>query len=212
MNNLLVSAGLVLDIVFGIILVLGLVFGVRNGFWKGMCALLGTLFSLLIGVMFCRKFQSFIDVTLGLNMTSSIQKGLCGAIPSETIANSLGEWIAIAISFLIIVVLVRFTAWLIGKLGKALTSKSKFFRVIDRLFGGLLGLFQAALFLSFLLSICYWIPWEALHTFIESSSIVSKIYIDWIPNFVTFPKLIITDPTMVEPEAFARFIFGLKTL
>ena len=213
MNNLLVSAGLVLDIVFGIILVLGLVFGVKNGFWRGLCALMGTLFSLLLGVMLCRKMQSFIDVTLGLKMTGAIQGALSASLPEE-VANSLGEWFAIAISFLIIVVLVRFTAWLIGKLGKALTSKSKFFRVIDRLFGGLLGLFQAALFLSFLLSICYWIPWEALHNFINSSSIVSKIYIDWIPQFASFPPLVIK-PTEIggeEPAAFAYFMHWLKTI
>ncbi|MDE7158265.1 MAG: CvpA family protein [Clostridiales bacterium] len=214
MNNLLVSAGLVLDIVFGIILVLGLVFGVRTGFWRGMCALLGTIFSLLMGIMFCRKMQAFIDGTLGLNMTGAIQGGLRSTTLPEEVANSLGEWFAILISFLIIVVLVRFTAWLIGKLGKALTSKSKFFRVIDRLFGGLLGLVQAALSLSFFLSICYWIPWEALHNFINSSSIVSKIYIDWIPQFASFPPLIIK-PTTVEgegSEAFAHLVLWLKTL
>ena len=213
MNNLLVSAGLVLDIVFGVILVLGLVFGIKNGFWRGLCALLGTLFSLLIGIMFCRKMQAFIDGTLGLNMTGAIQGALSASLPEE-VANSLGEWFAIAISFLIIVVLVRFTAWLIGKLGKALTSKSKFFRVVDHIFGAFLGLFQAALFLSFLLSICYWIPWEALHNFINSSPLVSKIYIDWIPNLATFPPLIIK-PTEIGgegPAAFAYFLLRQKAL
>lgn len=215
MNQLLVSAGLVLDIVFFGILVLGLFFGVKNGFWRGICALAGTLFSLLIGVLFCRKFQSFLDETLGLHMTQAIQSGLGKTIPSELIANSVGEWIAIAICFLILVALVRFLAWLIGKLGKSLVEKSKFFRVFDRLLGGILGLVQAAMFLCFLLSICYWIPWEGLHNFITSSSIVGKIFTDWIPKISSFPALIVKDTVPEEtetPEAFARVWLWLKTL
>ena len=212
MNNLLVSAGLVLDIVLFVILVLGLFLGVKNGFWRGICAIAGTIFSLAVGVVFCRRFQHFIDETLGLKMTQAIQGGLRTAIPqSEVIANSVGEWIAIAICFLILVVLVRFLAWLIGKLGKSLVEKSKFFRIIDRLLGGLLGLVQAALFLSMIFSICYWIPWEALHNFISSSSIVSKIYEVWIPLIADFPKLIIKDTTPETPEetAFIAACLGL---
>lgn len=211
MNNLLVSAGVVLDIVLIVILVLGIFLGVKRGFWRGICALAGTIFSLAIGVVFCRRFEHFIDETLGLHMTQAIQSGLCKTIPSETIANSVGEWIAIAICFLILVLLVRLLAWLVGKLGKALVEKSKFFRVIDRLLGGLLGLVQAALFLSMIFSICYWIPWEALHNFISSSSIVSKIYEVWIPLIADFPKLIIKDKTPETPEetAFIAACLGL---
>lgn len=211
---MLVSASLVLDIVFFAFLVLGLFFGVKNGFWRGICALAGTLFSLLIGVLFCRKFQSFIDETLGLNMTQGIQGGLCKSIPSEAAANLVGDWIAVAICFLILVALVRFLAWLIGKLGKSLVEKSKFFRILDRLLGGILGLVQAAMFLCFLLSFCYWLPWEALHNFIASSSVVGRIFTDWIPQIASFPGFSVTETVPAEPEApaaLADFALWLKT-
>lgn len=203
MNNLLVSAGVVLDIVFFIILALGLFMGVKRGFWRGICAIAGTIFSLAIGVVFCRRFQYFIDETLGIHMTQAIQGGLGKTIPSELIANSLGEWIAIAISFLILVLLVRLLAWLVGKLGKALVEKSKVFRVFDRLLGGILGLVQAMLLLSIIFSICYWLPWEGLHNFISSSSVISKIYEFWIPLIADFPKLIFKDTTPAQEEEVA---------
>ena len=212
MHNLLVSAGLVLDIVFFVILVLGLFFGVKNGFVSGICKIAGTLLSLAIGILFCRKFQAFIDVTLGLKMTQALQGVLVNTIPSETIANSVGEWLAIAISFLALVIIVRLLAWLIGKIGKALVDKVKFFRVLDHLLGGLLGLVQAALFLFLLLAICCWIPWEPLHTFISSSSIVGKIVDSaWFQTAITFPKLIFKDNTVTPTEPEAALIL-LKTL
>ena len=155
MHNLLVTASLALDIVFFVILVLGLFFGVKNGFVSGICKIAGTLLSFAIGILFCRKFQAFIDVTLGLKMTQALQGVLANAIPSETIANSVGEWLAIAISFLALVILVRLLAWIVGKIGTALVRKVKFFRVLDHIFGGLLGLAQAALFVFLLLAICW---------------------------------------------------------
>ena len=208
MHNLLVTASLALDIVFFVILVLGLFFGVKNGFVSRICKIEGTLLSFALGILFCRKFQAFIDVTLGLKMTQALQGVLANAIPSETIANSVGEWLAIAISFLALVILVRLLAWIVGKIGTALVRKVKFFRVLDHIFGGLLGLAQAALFVFLLLAICWWIPWEPMHTFISSSSIVGKIVEStWFQTAINFPKLIVKDPNAVPPDPEAVIYF-----
>lgn len=204
MNNLLVSAGLVVDIIFFVLLLLGLFVGVKKGFVRGVCAIAGTVLSLGIAIACCRKFQAFIDVALGLNMTGAIQGLLAKTIPSVEIANSVGEWLSIAVSFILLVVLVRLLAWLVGLIGKSLVSKVKFFKVMDHILGGLLGLVEAFLTVFLLLAICTWIPWDALHSFIESSSVVSKIVAHpWFEYAVNFPALIIKPTEPTEPEAWA---------
>ena len=178
--NLLVSSSVALDIAFFVIILLGLLIGTARGFVKGICKWAGTIASIFVAFTFCNAFQATLDGWFGLT------GALAGAINNEKIAG----WIALAISFLILLVGTKLLAWLLGKLGTALVDRIKLFNVINRFCGGILGLFEAMVLIFLLLMVCKWIGAAQIDAFINSSSIVSKIYNwDWFEWAATLPFL-----------------------
>ena len=165
--NLLASSAWVLDVAFIVILLFGILFGTWRGFVKGVCKLAGTVFAIFVAFTFCNAFKNSLESAFGL--TSAIAAGV-----GETVAN----WLSIAISFVLLFIIVKLGAWLLGKLGTALVNKVGFFRLINRILGGILGLVQALLLIFLILTICYWVGAESVNTFIGQSSIVKTIY-EW---------------------------------
>ena len=165
--NLLASSAWVLDVAFIVILLFGILFGTWRGFVKGVCKLAGTFFAIFVAFTFCNAFKNSLESAFGL--TSAIAAGV-----GETVAN----WLSIAISFVLLFIIVKLGAWLLGKLGTALVNKVGFFRLINRILGGILGLVQALLLIFLILTICYWVGTESVNTFIGQSSIVKAIY-EW---------------------------------
>ena len=47
-----------LDLIFFLILLLGLVLGSWRGFVKGICKLAGTIFAIVVAVTFCNPFKN----------------------------------------------------------------------------------------------------------------------------------------------------------
>lgn len=178
MYNLLSNAAISLDIAFFVIIFLGLLFGVIRGFIKSVCKWAGTVVAIFVAFTFCNAFQGALDEWFGLTAA------LVGAINNEKIAG----WIALAISFVILLIGAKLLSWLLGKIGTALVDRIKAFRVINKCFGGLFGLFEALVLIFLLLMICKWISLEAVDNFIAQSSIVSKIYQwDGFDKFWTLP-------------------------
>ena len=109
---------------------------------------------------------------------------MISAINNEKIAG----WIALAISFIALLVGAKILAWLLGKIGTALVDRVKAFSVINKFFGGLFGLFEALVLIFLILMICRWLSIESVDNFIAQSSIVGKIYQwEWFDKFWTLP-------------------------
>lgn len=122
---------------------------------------------------------------------------LAGALGSNTLPEgttvamlfgaTVAKWIAILISFVLLVILVRVGAWLVSKLLSALVDKVAPLKFINKLLGGVLGLAKAAIILFLILAICRWIPVEAVHQFLSASPIIGKLYVsEWFTNAVNY--------------------------
>lgn len=180
MYNLLSDSALSLDIAFFAIILLGIMFGALTGFIKSVCKWAGTAAAIFFAFTFCNALQAQIDSWFGLTAT------LTDALQNETFAG----WIAIAISFVIILLVTKLLAWTFGKAGTALVDRVKTFRVINRFLGSILGLAEALAVIFLLLMVCKWLSNEAVDSFIMQSSIVSKIYSwDWFEQAATLPFL-----------------------
>ncbi|MDE6059793.1 MAG: CvpA family protein [Clostridia bacterium] len=174
----------ILDVIFVLAIVGGILIGVRRGFIAEICKLAGTVFSIFVAITFCNAFQVTLEKWFG--MTSA----LVNAIGNET----AGYWIAVVISFVILIIFVRLAAWAVGKLGTALVGKIKAFDVVNQLFGGLLGLLKTAiacfLILAFFKNLIGWANLTAFENFINSSTIVGAIFKwDWFIQASTFSFL-----------------------
>ncbi len=100
---------------------------------------------------------------------------------------TVGKWIAILISFLALVILVRLGAFLLSKLLSGVVNKIAPLRIVNKLAGGILGLAKSLILLFIALAICRWLPIESVHQFISSSSIVGKLFVsEWYTNAVNY--------------------------
>ena len=174
----------ILDVVFIITLIGGILLGVHRGFIAGICKVAGMVFSIFVAISFCNAVQVNLEDWFG--MTSALAK----SIGNETAA----YWIAVAISFVILLIVVRFCAYVVGRLGTAVVQKVSAFNVINQLLGGLLGLLKSAVALFLVLTFCkYLIEWtgyEPMEHFISSSTIVGAIFRwDWFIEATTFSFL-----------------------
>ena len=88
----------------------------------------------------------------------------------------LAKWFSIAISFVLLVVLIKLAAVLLDKGLSGLVERVAPFRVINQLLGAILGLLKAGILLFIVLAICSWIPLESMHSFLSSSAIVGPIF------------------------------------
>ncbi len=162
MNLLAASGSWALDLVFFLLLFLGVLFGVWRGFVKGICKLAGTIFAIVFAFTFCIPMKNLLDSWFGLT----------NAMGGTTLAG----WGAVVISFVVLVVLIKLGAWLIGKLGTALVEKFRPVKIINKVLGGILGLVKALLFIFILLAIFKWIDAGSINAFIAKSAVVGKIY------------------------------------
>ena len=78
---LLASSGWVLDLVFFLIIFLGMAWGAYRGFVAGVCKLAGKWVSLIFAVVFCISFANFLE--LCFHMTTGITNGIAAAIGKE---------------------------------------------------------------------------------------------------------------------------------
>ncbi len=167
-NLLAASYSWTLDVAFFLIFFIGLFFGVKRGFVKSLSKLAGTFFSIYVAFTFCIAFQGTLENWFGL--TTAIAQGVNSAVA--------GKWISVAIAFIALFIVVRLGAWLVGAIGTKLVNLFKPVRIVNMFLGGVLGLFQAFLFIILILSIFKWIPNEAIHNFISSSTIVGRFF-EW---------------------------------
>lgn len=178
MNLLAATGGWVLDIVFFVVLLVGMGIGTWRGFIKGVCKLAGTIFALGFAVCFCVPMENSLEKSFG--MTTALSNAVGNA--------TAGGWIAVAISFVILVVIIKLGTALIGWAGSALTDRFGALKLIDRFLGGLLGLIQAFVVILLLLAICNWIHLDSINAFIETSAIVKHLYSwDWFSWAMSFP-------------------------
>lgn len=224
---LLASNGWILDLAFFLILLLGVVFGIRKGFISGVCNLAGWIFSIAFAIFFCVSFAHFLENVFGMTsaisnglvkqftknealsidvsgldletalaeanvwkvIASAVLKGVGGAeVPEGTtiamlISPIVANWIAIAISFVLLVILVRIGGVIIDKIFSGLVDSLKPLRMINHFLGGILGLLKGGILIFLVLAVCSWISAESIDGYILSSNIVGKLYVsEWFKN------------------------------
>lgn len=178
MNLLAASGGWVLDIIFFVALAVGIIVGCCRGFVKGICKIAGTVFALIFAVCFCVPMENSLESTFGL--TTALTDAIGSAIAAG--------WIAVAISFVALVVIIKLGAWLLGKLGTALVDKFAPVKIINKFLGGVLGFVKALVIILLILAICKWINLESINAFIETSGVVKYVYSwDWFSWAMQFP-------------------------
>ena len=167
MNQLLAATNAwILDVIFFVLLLGGTLIGVKRGFLKGICKITGTIFSVVVAQLFCIAFQNTLEKWFGL--TTALTEAI--KIPL------LAYWIANIISFIILVVFVKLSSWLIGIIGTALVDRSNGLKRVNMALGGLLGMFKSFLVIFFLLAFFTWINVSAVNNFISSSVVVGALY------------------------------------
>lgn len=170
----------ILDVVFVVLIILGTFIGVHRGFVAGICKLAGTILSVFIAFSFCSMFQHTLETWFGLTTA------LYDAIGNETAA----YWIAVAISFVALAIIVKLCAWLLGKLFTSVIEKVRAFSFINRFLGGFLGLVMAGAAVFLILTFFQWIHIESVDNYISSGTIVGAIYNwDWFREAATFSWL-----------------------
>ena len=183
MSLLLASNAWILDVVFLVILLLGVFGGVAIGFIRGICKIAGTVFSVIVAFLLCTPFCSLMERWFGVVTL------LGNAIGSNTAA----YWICVALSFIVLGLLVRLIAFLLGKFGKAIVDKSKTLATIDRFLGGILGFAEAFIIILIVLVLCKWLGISAIDNFLAQTKIVGPLYFgnlfEWLANL---PEKLIT--------------------
>ena len=166
MSLLLATNAWILDVVFLVILLIGVFGGVAIGFIRGICKIAGTVFSVIVAFFFCTPFCGRMEEWFGVVTL------LGNAIGSKTVA----YWICIVLSFIVLGLLVRFIAFLLGKFGEAIVEKSKMLSLIDRFLGGLLGFAETFILILIVLALFKWIGIGAVDNFLAQTKIVGPLY------------------------------------
>ena len=118
---------------------------------------------------------SFTRLLIGLAY-KNVELIPAGTTTAVLIASVLGKWIAIAISFVLLIVLIKLGAILLSKGLSGIADKITPFRLINQVLGGLFGLLEAMILIFLLLAICSWIPVDGIQAYISSSTVVGAIY------------------------------------
>ena len=166
MNSLLAAGGgWIIDILFFAVLLGGIWYGVYRGFIEGVCKIAGTIFSIVVAVVFCVSLQASLERNFGA--TSAL---------NDAIGAPFGEWIMIAVSFIFLLGITKLGCWLLGTFGSAIVENRAPLRLLNKFLGGILGAFQFFIIFFVVLAIFRWIPSDSFHEFISSSGVVGKIF------------------------------------
>lgn len=160
----------ILDVIFFIVLLLGIFLGAKAGFIKSVCKIAGVVFAGIVAFTFANALSAKFEEWFGF--TSLMASG--------ALSMKVAGWISYIICFILLAVGTKLTAWLLGKVGTALAESLKPFEVINRFAGGLFGLVEALFVLFLVMTIFYWIAnglnVTALNDFISNSGVVGAIY------------------------------------
>lgn len=175
MNFLVAPGAWTLDVVFIVVLIVGITIGSWRGFIKSVCKIAGTIFAGIIAAGFCTPFGNTIGLTAAL---------------AEKVEPLWGGILSVVISAIALFALVKLGAWLLGKFGTAILERSNAMRRLNRLLGALLGLLEALTILLLLLGILKWINADAVNEFMNTTYIVKYIYNwDWFSWAMHLPFL-----------------------
>ena len=118
---------------------------------------------------------------------ASVESIPAGTTAAMLISSVLAKWISIVIAFIALIIILRLGVFLIVKIFGAIRDKAAPVRIADQALGAILGFAKAALLVFVLLMLCDWLPIQALHSFIESSNIVGKIFVsNWFQSATSY--------------------------
>lgn len=160
----------ILDVLFFIILLLGVFLGTKAGFIRSVCKIAGMVFAIIVAFTFANALSAKLEEWFGFTSLMS----------SGALSVKVAGWISYVICFILLAVLTKLAAWLLGKVGTAIADSVKPFEIINRFAGGLFGLVEALVVIFLVMSIFYWIAnglnVTAINDFISGSGVVGAIY------------------------------------
>ncbi len=95
-----------------------------------------------------------------------------GTTPALMIGSILAKWIAIVISFFLLIILIRLAVVFLSKLMTKVVDKLAPFRLLNQFLGALLGFAKACFLLFIALTVLSWLPMDSAF---ESSFLVGNI-------------------------------------
>lgn len=118
---------------------------------------------------------------------ASVEVIPAGTTPATLLASVLAKWISIVIAFVLLIVLLKFGAFLLSKGFNALKEWIAPLRIVDQALGAVLGLLKAFALIFIVLLLLNWLPFDGLHAFISDSTIVGGIFrSDWFQNATSY--------------------------
>lgn len=82
-SSLLASWNWTIDVIFVVLLIVGIWTGVQQGFISCVCKTAGTVFALIFAIIFCVSFSNFLESLFG--MTTAIANGLTNSFSNEAL-------------------------------------------------------------------------------------------------------------------------------
>lgn len=172
-----VSGSWIIDVIFFALLLIGLIGGAAQGFFRGISKLAGTLFSVLVAFLFCVQVSASFEDAFGL--TTSI----ANAVHSPTVA----YWLSVILCFIGLFVCVKLGAFLIGTLGKAIVDSARPLRAVDKTLGALLGCLKAFFLITLILLFFKWLQIDAVEEFLHGTAVVGGLYysgwLEWVAAY-----------------------------
>lgn len=172
MNLLAVEYSWIADVVLLGILLIGLVAGMARGFIRGICKLGGTIAALIVAFMFCVPLAGYLEGLGAINWLVDLVKN-----------GQVAYWITVGAAFIILTLLTKLVAFILGKIGKAIIQTSKVLTFIDRALGALLGMAMALLFVGIVFALFNLVKITAVIEYIEAGKVTNWLY-NWTSNLL----------------------------
>ncbi len=170
--------GWIIDIVFVVLILAGLIGGAMRGFVKSVLKLAGSLLAGVIAFFFCTQLAAALESWFGLTTTMASWFGGNTAI---------AYWLGVILSFVLILIIVKLLTWLLGSLGTMLVEAVGPVAVVNKILGALLGAAEALLACCIVLLILKWCNIAAVTSFLNTSYIVGPLYfsgwLEWAAAF-----------------------------
>ena len=110
-----------------------------------------------------------------------------GTTAAMLIGSVLAKWITIAISFILLIILIRLAVFFLSKVFDSVIDKFAPLRIVNQFLGAILGFVKAFILIFVILTIFNWLPIASFHAYIQSSGLVGKIFVsNWFQNATSY--------------------------
>lgn len=106
-----------------------------------------------------------------------------GTTLAMLVAPVFAQWTCVAISFVALVIIMKISVLLIGKIFSSIIEKIPGLNALNKILGALLGLFEMAVLLFFVFSLLHWLAIPAVDDYLQTTYIIKHIYFsEWFAS------------------------------